>query len=62
MCDRYSYEHGYICNECFEKLVASGKDTDIEAFLQGEEVEDLLAGSREYYNDIFEHCDAEEEY
>lgn len=24
MCDRYSREYGYICNECFVELVNSG--------------------------------------
>lgn len=23
MCDRYSNEYGYICNECFEELIQS---------------------------------------
>lgn len=33
MCDRYSYEHGYICYECFEELVATGPTTDIQTFM-----------------------------
>lgn len=33
MCDRYSHEYGYICNECFLELVDSGIDTDIETFM-----------------------------
>lgn len=23
MCDRLSHEHGYICNDCFDELVAA---------------------------------------
>ncbi len=32
MCDRYSLSHGYICNDCFEELVAT-RNTDIETFM-----------------------------
>lgn len=34
MCDRASHEHGYICQECFEELVASGPETNIQKFMQ----------------------------
>lgn len=33
MCDRCSPNYGYICNECFDELVASGPDTDIRTFM-----------------------------
>lgn len=33
MCDRYSTRYGYICNTCFDELVASGTDTDIRNFM-----------------------------
>jgi len=33
MCARYSYEYGYICDECFEELVKSGVDTNIAEFM-----------------------------
>lgn len=33
MCDRLSHEHGYICNDCFDELVASGSLTDIDDFM-----------------------------
>jgi hypothetical protein len=36
MCDRYSSEYGYICSECFEELVQSGPETNIEAFMKSE--------------------------
>jgi hypothetical protein len=29
MCDRYSDELGYICNECYDELVSSGEDPEI---------------------------------
>ena len=34
MCDRYSYRHGYICDECFRELVESGPDTSIDVFMR----------------------------
>ena len=34
MCDRYSDEHGYICDECFEDLVNTGLFTDIHNFME----------------------------
>jgi len=34
MCDRYSHNYGYICNECFEELVESGYATNIEIFMK----------------------------
>ena len=36
MCDLYSTEHGYICNECFDELVATGPTTDIKTFMYSE--------------------------
>lgn len=36
MCDRYSYTHGYICQECFEELKRAGyaSHREIAAFLE----------------------------
>jgi hypothetical protein len=34
MCDRLSYSHGYLCDECFEELVQLGPTADIDAFMQ----------------------------
>lgn len=42
MCDRYSYEFGYICDECFEELkekcraIGSVSSNIIEEFLDSE--------------------------
>lgn len=33
MCDRYSHDHGYICEECFEELCGLGIVVDIAAFM-----------------------------
>jgi hypothetical protein len=34
MCGRYSYEHGYLCYECFDELVSSGPETNITNFME----------------------------
>lgn len=34
LCDRHSYEYGYLCNDCFEELVDLGINVNIEKFLQ----------------------------
>lgn len=60
MCDRYSYEYGYLCNECFEELVDIGI-TNIEEFLDSEKskenMDDVRRRSHAYYNDIFRSRD-----
>lgn len=33
MCSRYSREHGYLCEDCFEELVAKGPTADIDDFM-----------------------------
>lgn len=33
MCDRYSSEHGYLCNDCFEELVSLGAEANIADFM-----------------------------
>ena len=33
MYDRYSHVYGYICLECFEELIDSGPETNIEKFM-----------------------------
>ena len=35
LCDRYSPEFGYICNDCFEELCNEG-ETDIHTFMKTE--------------------------
>lgn len=32
LCDHYSSEHGYLCNECFQELIDS--DLPIDEFIQ----------------------------
>jgi len=36
MCDRYSYEYGYICNECFDALIEEGPSVNISEWLATE--------------------------
>jgi len=53
MCDRYSPEYGYICDECFEELVEAGP-VDIESFMgtrRKRPVPDIDWYS--HYNEIF---------
>lgn len=33
MCDRLSSEHGYICDDCFDELIASNGYISIEDFM-----------------------------
>lgn len=33
MCDRYSPDHGYICNDCFEELVCLGPEANVTNFM-----------------------------
>lgn len=36
MCGRYSYEHGYICDECFEELTGLYDVIKISEFMESE--------------------------
>ncbi len=61
MCDRLSYEYGYICYECFEELVLSGPNTNIEEFMGIErqpnyeiDYEEVRAKYEEIFPDIFQ--------
>ena len=36
VCERYSHEFGYLCDECFDELVNSGPITDIRHFIETE--------------------------
>jgi len=33
MCDRLSREHGYICDDCYEELIAHGPEASVEEFM-----------------------------
>ncbi len=58
MCDRYSSEYGYICDECFNELCAKGSDTDIEEFMYSDKPETAPEPDNAYekFNAIFEQC------
>lgn len=34
MCDRYSHDHGYICNECYDELTTEIFKMDITTFMR----------------------------
>ncbi len=46
LCNRYSMVFGYICDECFEELVASGKEglLRVEIFMNSSPVSSLPTG------------------
>ena len=53
MCDRYSDDYGYICDECFEELVTRGP-VDIDGFMNTKKRGEMASGaSRAYYEKIF---------
>lgn len=56
MCDRYSYKHGYICNECFEELVSLGVRTSVSEFMNslktGADIQ-LPQATRNYFEEVF---------
>jgi len=57
MCDRYSHTYGYICNDCFEELVALGMGADIRCFME------LEVGEIQTDSDLARECfDREFEY
>jgi len=53
MCDRCSLEHGYICDECFGELIASGSTTNIATFMDGEKSPDLSREAFDRYDAAF---------
>ncbi len=55
MCDRYSEAYGYICNDCFDRLVNDGqvkRHEEIEEFFE-RCVETNPKAIRKYYDEIF---------
>lgn len=53
MCDRLSLKHGYICNECFDELVALGVGTDIDGFMRSNKQIDNSDADYVYFDTIF---------
>lgn len=53
MCNRYSDQHGYLCDRCFDELVKSGLDTNIEYFMECPPKPDKSAESYEKWNEKF---------
>lgn len=54
MCYRYSPQYGYICDDCFDELVALGSDMDIERFLEEPRgTEYQTTNAFDYFDDIF---------
>ena len=51
LCENYSDEYGYLCDDCLEELISSGVRTDIETFLNSKKPDQYVAG--QYYRAIF---------
>jgi hypothetical protein len=52
MCDRMSYKYGYICDECFEELVAEAPG-DIYLFMQQPKQNTDRVRNREQFEKTF---------
>jgi hypothetical protein len=33
LCGRFSHKYGYLCNECFDELIKSGPETNLDNFM-----------------------------
>ena len=55
MCQRHSYDYGYICWECYDEMDASNQHPQI--FMSSIRIKTPLYA----YNDIFKHRDEEDE-
>jgi hypothetical protein len=54
MCDRYSEEYGYLCEDCFEEAVQNGiVPGTIEVFMASEKRPDHSTAIRACLNEIF---------
>jgi len=56
MCDRYHYEYGYICDECFDELVNLGIQQEVADFMNSEKDYSRQQSTDvdyEHFNDIF---------
>ncbi len=56
MCERLSDILGYICNECFEEMVASGTLSPKE-FMERKKPMDYQSPDAEWYKKIFRKLD-----
>ena len=50
MCDRYSHEYGYICNDCFDEMVLSNK---LPLHFIATTKSLRIGLTEDYYSDIF---------
>ena len=53
MCDRYSHEYGYICNECFNELVSARVGYEIERFMNSRKTAYKEDENKPDYDSIF---------
>lgn len=58
MCDRFNYEFGYLCDECFEELIRLGKETNIPVFMCSVKLPKASVDeSRDFFDNIFKRRD-----
>ena len=56
MCDRYSNMYGYLCDDCFDELVKTGKGTSLKEFMNTpprKAIKDEYHSAWESYNEEF---------
>jgi len=46
VCERYSKENGYICNECFEELINRGPEINTEDFMASSKMHKNLEAAK----------------
>lgn len=59
MCDWYSSEYGYICNNCFDELISRGVHVDIEEFMDSRSSPVDTRAAENYWKTIFRNRDSE---
>ena len=55
MCDRFSYEFGYICNECFVELYNLDPPVDIQRFMLSKKGKEIDVNFRKEYIEMIEN-------
>jgi len=62
MCDRFSIDYGYICDECFTEMVLSDcHGGSISTFMQTTPNRRYLRERRAFYNEVFPLCRGDEQ-
>jgi hypothetical protein len=57
LCDRWSPQYGYICDECFDELVTLGRGVNVEEFMADKKPCSVEDDPYEYYDRLFSRND-----